>query len=407
MHHKELSYFCTTQIYMLMVKYILYLSLLAFVLFAAYSCNFESKQADVQKNELKDSAKASFNTTIKYAKGFSVENHTTYQRLIVHNPWNRSQELGVYILVDQEHAKEVDLQVGERIITVPISRFAIMSSSNIGYFELLQKLNLIKAVADGNRLYNKILRNGIQQGSVQVLGNSAQINTEELIMCNCGAFIQTAYGAHSSVDQSLIDAGVPLIYNVDWMEKSPLARAEWIKFMGALTGENEKADSIFNTIERNYDALKNLVDTLSYKPDVLIGALYKDVWYMPGGASFKAQFLADAGANYHWANDSTKGSLALSFETVLEQQIDAPIWIEVPFKSKQQLLSSDERYAFLDAFKIGAMYHNLKRSNDTGGNDYWEMGLCRPDEILLDLIRIFHPEYAPDGVLKYYERVDK
>ena len=77
----------------------------------------------------------------------------------------------------------------------------------------------------------------------------------------------------------------------------------------------------------------------------------------------------------------------------------------MPFKTKEDLLSSDLRYAYLDAFKIGTMYHHMKRTNITGGNDYWEMGLCRPDELLSDLIRIVHPENMPDGELKYYERV--
>jgi iron complex transport system substrate-binding protein len=218
-------------------------------------------------------------------------------------------------------------------------------------------------------------------------------------------FLQTAFDSKNARDEALVNAGVPLVYNIDWMEKTPLARAEWIKFVGVLLNENERADSIFKVIERNYINLKKIADSIDYKPDVLVGGLYKDVWYMPGGQSFKARLLADAGTDYLWKNDSTEGSLALSFETVLEKQMNAPIWIEVQFKSKKELLSSDERYAYLDAFKIGAMYHNRKRTTETGGNDYWEMGLCRPDEILSDLIRIIHREYMPDGELKYYERV--
>ena len=313
--------------------------------------------------------------------------------------------MGVYVLVHQGESDVVELQEGETLIELPIDRVAIMSSSNIGYIDLLGKLGLIKALADKNRLYNKELKQGVELGSVEVLGNSAAINLEDLLVCNCDIFIQTAYDAHSSEDDAIKKAGVNIVYNTDWMEKTPLARAEWIKFMGLLLDENQLADSIFQQIEQNYIQLKQSADTLSYKPDVLVGALYKDIWYMPGGASFKARLLADAGTNYHWANDSTEGSLALTFETVLAEQINAPEWIEAPFKTKKELLSSDERYAYFDAFKIGAVYDNLKRSNTGGGNDYWEMGLCRPDEILKDLIRIFHPEIMDDGELKYYERV--
>ena len=126
---------------------------------------------------------------------------------------------------------------------------------------------------------------------------------------------------------------------------------------------------------------------------------------MPGGKSFKAHFLADAATNYHWASDSTEGSLALSLETVIAEQLNAPVWIDVPAKSKADLLKMNPVYAEFDAFKIGTMYHNMKRSNAQGGNDYWETGLCRPDEVLADLVRIFHFEELPDGELKYYERL--
>lgn len=372
------------------------------------SCNTVTNKDSTKASPeamLQDSEKKDFQVDLKYAQGFSVENFDTYRRLRVINPWDSEHDLGVYILVQAGDADGIELQEDETLIELPLNRVAIMSSSNIGYFDLLGNLDLIKALADENRLYNKTLRQGVELGSVKVLGTSAAINLENLLVCNCDIFLQTAYESGSSEDKAIKKAGVNIVYNTDWMEKTPLARAEWIKFIGLLTNENEAADSIFRLIEKNYINLKQLADTLSYKPDVLVGALYKDIWYMPAGKSFKARLLADAGTNYHWATDSLEGSLSLSFEMVLAEQMNAPVWIEAPFKTKKELLASDERYSYFDAFQIGAVYDNMKRSNSGGGNDYWEMGLCRPDEILLDLIRIFHPEYAPEGELKYYERV--
>ncbi len=365
----------------------------------------DKPETKIESVENSGNHNADFKINIKYAQGFSVENFDSHRRLVVANPWNKRRSIGVYILVQEGNAEGIELQEGEMLIELPLSRVAIMSSSNVGYFDLLENLDLIKAVADGKRLYNKELIESIELGSVQVLGNSAAINLENLIICDCDIFIQTAYESGENKDIAMIDAGVNVVYNTDWMEKTPLARAEWIKFIGLLTNENERADRIFRMIENNYIQLKQMADTLTYKPDVLVGSLYKDVWYMPGGNSYKAHLLADAGTNYHWAADSTKGSVSLSFETVVAEQLNAPIWIEAPFKTKTELLSSDERYAYFDAFKIGAIYHHLKRSNAGGGNDYWEMGLCRPDEILADFIHIFHPEEMMSGELKYYERV--
>jgi iron complex transport system substrate-binding protein len=375
------------------------------------SCHHETtkknidEQSDTLPAGMAPAAREMLDVQLRYARGFQVVQGEDYLRIIVPDPWDRSQNLGVYVLVDKGDAGSVELHEGETLIEQPVDRVAIMSSSNVGYFSLLNQLDLIKAVADGDRLYNKKLRQGIELGSVQVLGNSTSINTEKLLVCNCDIFVQTAFQSVKSTDRALKDAGISVVYNTDWMEHTPLARAEWIKFFGLLTGKYYEADSIFRVIEQNYIALKQLADTLDYKPDVLVGALYKDVWYMPGGNSYKAHLLADAGTAYHWANDSTEGSLALSFETVVANQLNAPVWIDCPFKSKKELLISDDRYAGFDAFKIGSMYHNLKRSNESGGNDYWETGLCRPDEILGDLVRIFHFEELPEGELKYYGRV--
>ncbi len=408
MHHKELSYICHYfLIFRIQMRNLYFLSVLFLTMFLAFSCTTNQKHKPVKQIDMEQISPSnkSFDIKIKYAQGFSVEHKSNYDRLTVHNPWDKSKNLGVYILVHKSFADSVHLEKGEMLISLPLKKIAIMSSSNVGYFDLLNNLNLIKAISDANRLYNPYLRAHVKEGGVTVLGSSTAINTETLLACNCDVFLQTAYGAFSSSDQSLIEKGVPLVYNIDWMEKTPLARAEWIKFIGLLSEENERADSVFSTIEQNYFDLKQKADSLSYKPDVLIGSLFKDVWYMPGGESYKAILLNDAGARYHWSTDSTQGSLALSFETVLDQQMNAAVWVDVPFKTKHDLLSSDERYAYFDAFKIGSMYHNLKRQNASGGNDYWEMGLCRPDELLLDLFCIFHPEYAPERELKYYERV--
>ena len=386
------------------------LLLFIFILGLLWSCNNDSSVNNKASNTLNDSIQilqSKGHISIKYARGFSIENHKDYHKLKVHNPWKKGEELAVYILTQRSNIDKVPINDGEVLIALPIKRVAIMSASNIGYFELLEELDLIKALADGKRLYNPDLRLGVELGSVKVLGNSAEINLEELLVSECNVFIQTAYESGSNKNQALIDGGIKVVYNIDWMEETPLARAEWIKFVGLLTGQNKRANMMFDIIENNYIKLKELADTMSYKPDVLVGGLYKDVWYMPGGESFKAHLLADAGTNYRWAKDSTQGSLALSFESVMEQQMNAAVWVEVPFKTKKELLVSDERYKYFDAYKIGALYHNMKRSNDNGGNDYWEKGLCRPDELLADLIRIFHSEEMGEGELKYYERIEE
>jgi len=110
--------------------------------------------------------------------------------------------------------------------------------------------------------------------------------------------------------------------------------------------------------------------------------------------------LADAGASYYWSKDSSTGSLALSFEKVVELQRNADIWLEIPFKSYEEVLAVDHRYGLFKAYRDSMVFNNFGRSNGMA-NDYWERGLCRPDLILKDLVSILHPELFEHKLLFY------
>jgi len=187
------------------------------------------------------------------------------------------------------------------------------------------------------------------------------------------------------------------------MEQTPLGRAEWIKVVGALLNQEAAADSIFLQIESNYLRTKEKIIDIQDKPNVIIGSNYKGIWYMPGGKSFKALLLADAGASYFWDHDSSTGSLALSFEKVVEMQSEADIWIEAPFRTFEEISAVDQRYGVFKAYKDSMVFNNFGCSNGLA-NDYWEKGLCRPDLILMDLVEILHPDLL-DHKLLFYKKI--
>jgi iron complex transport system substrate-binding protein len=144
---------------------------------------------------------------------------------------------------------------------------------------------------------------------------------------------------------------IGIFNNMDWMEATPLGRAEWIKVVGLFMDKEMLADSIFNKIKNNYLSIKQKTFDLESKPKVIIGSNYKGIWYMPGGRSFKAQLLYDAGAKYYWSKDSSAGSLALCFENVVQVQSDVDIWLEVPFKTYDEITAVDIRYGVFKAYK--------------------------------------------------------
>ena len=215
----------------------------------------------------------------------------------------------------------------------------------------------------------------------------------------------------STADKSLEiikKSGIPVIYNGDWLEETPLGRAEWIRFFGVLYDKQKMADSIFKTIETAYLEVKQLALKTSEKPTILSGAVMsKDIWNLPGGESFVAQFLADANLDYLWKNSKGKGSLSLSFESVFERAKEADFWIAPGhFSSKTEMLEHNKLYAEFKAFKKDNIYTSTLKKGKTGGVIYYELAPTRPDLVLKDLIKIAHPELLPNYELTFFEKMN-
>jgi len=188
-------------------------------------------------------------------------------------------------------------------------------------------------------------------------------------------------------------SNIPIVYNGDWTEETPLGKAEWLKFFAPFFGKEAVADSIFKEIRSNYLEAKSLAKTASNKPTVLSGAMYKDVWYLPAGNSWAAQFLEDANANYLWKETEETGSLSLSWESVLEKSKAADFWIgPAQFTSYKSMIDASLHYQQFDAFKNKKVFTFSSTKGATGGLLYYELAPQRPDLVLKDLIHIFHPE---------------
>jgi iron complex transport system substrate-binding protein len=186
------------------------------------------------------------------------------------------------------------------------------------------------------------------------------------------------------------------------MEGDALGRAEWIKFTSLFFGKEKVADSVFAVIEHEYNAALATAESVGQRPSVLLGTVYGDAWFMPGGQNYAAKLLEDSGNHYLWANDSTIGWLEISFESVYDKAKDADLWIVGSFDTYEELNTADSRYALFKPFKTQQIYNYNARKGAKGGNDFLELGYLRPDLILKDLIKIGHPEMLPDHRLFFH-----
>jgi iron complex transport system substrate-binding protein len=250
-------------------------------------------------------------------------------------------------------------------------------------------------------------RKRIDARKVREVGVNESLNTEVLIDLKPDAIVTFGINNNNSTIDNLKRSGLKVIINGDWTEQSPLGKAEWIKFFGALYNLDSKANSIFNSIEVNYNNTLALAKKTTFKPTVLSGAMYQDQWYVPQGQSWVSLFLKDAKANYLWSETKGFGSLILPFEKVFEKGENAEFWIAPgDFSSLKQMSESNTHYTKFASFKNKKVYSYAVNKGPKGGIVYFELASARPDLVLKDMIKIFHPELLPNYNSFFFKKLE-
>ena len=344
-------------------------------------------------------------TPIRFANGFKMDRfEKDITRIQVLSPWPEANSAFTYWLVPYAEDVPDSLALkGDVIIRVPVRKYVATSTTHIAALEALDELDKLQGFPGTDYISSKRARIKIDSGSIQELGANEALNTEMTLLLEPDVVFGFAIGDKNTGYQTLAQAGIPVVYNGDWTEHSPLGKAEWIRFFAPFFGKEKKADSIFLTIEKEYINATKLAAKAQKQPTVMSGALYKDVWYTPGGKSWAAQFIRDANARYLWEESEATGSLSLSLEHVLERATEADIWIAPSqFVSKQEMLNASWHYGQFKAFRTGRVYTYAARRGPTGGLIYFEQAPQRPDLVLKDLIHIFHPGVLPDHTPRFF-----
>jgi len=328
------------------------------------------------------------NTNLTYASTFKIEPDNKGTRLITTEPWPNATVTKEFRL-DQ-----------------PLKRVVCTSTSHLPYFEMLEAEEVVVGFPNANFISSANFINQIENGSIKDLGNGQSLNIELLIGLKPDAVIGFDAGGESNSLDKIEKLGIPIIYNSDYLEPTPLGRAEYIKFFGALLGKEKRADSIFQSIEKNYKSLTQMTQTIERKPTILSGITYGDTWYLPGGQNWAAQFYLDAGGDYLWKDSEPSGSLELSFEAVYEKGVDAEYWIGVgTFNTLEELKGHDDRYANFSPFQNQMVFTYNKKTGPNGGIDFFESAYSRPDVVLSDLIKVLHPLLLPNYETVYFQRL--
>ncbi|WP_066217603.1 ABC transporter substrate-binding protein [Formosa haliotis] len=375
--------------------------LLVFLVFV-FSCKNEAKQV----KEVQDPG---VDLPLKHAKGFSVKTYKNYKVLEIYSPWPKAEKTYKFALVDRAFQDKVDLKSSdfEAVIPIPIERIVVTSTTHLPGLELLDEAHKLVGFPGTQYVSSEHIRHRIDNNEIRELGKNEGINTEVLLELRPELVMAFGVDGNNRALEQVKNANIPVMYNGDWVETSPLAKAEWIKLFGVLFKKEAQADQVYNIIETEYVNAKKLAATVSDKPSILSGAMHKDVWYLPNGTSAEAQLLQDANTNYLWKNTQGAGSLALNFETVFNKAKAADIWVNPSFyASLEDLKTANQHYSKFTAFKAKQIYTMANTKGETGGVLYYELGQSRPDLVLKDLIKICHPELLPDYELYFYQKLN-
>ena len=342
---------------------------------------------------------------LRYAKGFSISSENGFKKITIHKAYKNAEKKYEFLLVPKdEELPETDNSI--QVIRTPIEKIIVTSTSHIPLLELLGKEKTLVGFPNTSFVSSQKTRMLIDSKQIIEVGKEERLNTEILIDLAPELVMSFAVNKPPKSFSTIQKTGIPILLNGDWLEETPLGRAEWLHVFGALYNEEKKADSIFSHIEREYLNAKSIAATVKQKPSILSGSIFQDVWYLPAGDSFMATYFNDAQANYLWKNTKGTGSLSLSFESVFEKAQKADLWIGCSLnETKDQFLNSNEHYAQFSAFQQNNTYSYASYKGATGGLFYFELGPIRPDIVLKDIIKICHPELLPDYKTVFFTKL--
>ena len=279
----------------------------------------------------------------------------------------------------------------------PLRRLGTMSTVQVGFLYAIDALDCLVAVCNPELIYTPV------KGDEIDLGDSMQPIAERVLMADLDLLLAVNYGQYDNLEATRLEKlGVPTIYINEWTETSPLARAEWIRVFGALTGRLPQADSVFHEVETQYLNLQSSISNFQ-STKIMSGNNFRGTWYVPSGLNYLAYLFKDAGADYPFYDDFSATSLPLTIEQTIRYFSDAEVWVGAGGNSLDELAQMDEKHTWFKAFRNGRVYNWRKQQRDGGPNNFWERGVVHPEEMLEDIIHILNN--APDSLLHFATRL--
>lgn len=349
--------------------------------------------------------------TPAYASGFDIRGteRNAATLVTVRTPWQGGSGVEQHLLVLREGI-EPPAGFDGQIVKAPVRHVVCMSSSHVAMFDAIGQIRRVCGVSGIDYISNAYVNEHRCCGEVLDVGYDTNLNFERLAAMQPDLMLLYGVtGENTVVTGKLRELGIPYIYIGDYMEESPLGKAEWLMVAAELCNVRDKGAETFRGIAARYNALKARIAGAAggSRPKVMLNTPYRDTWFMPSSRSFMVRLIEDAGGEYVYTKNASDTSVAVDLEEAYLLASSADTWINVgPCNTLAELTAQNPKFADVPAVSNRQVFNNNRRQTPAGGSDFWESGVIRPDLVLRDLCTVFNPQAADTAELYYYKRLE-
>lgn len=343
----------------------------------------------------------------EYAGGFRISTAEGKESVIIttFTPWQGAEGETRSLFMARNGEKPPKGFKGQ-VLEGDAERIVCLSSSYIAMLDALGEVDRVAGVSGMDFITNPYIQEN--RDRIADVGYDGNTDYERLLASAPDIVLLYGITGASGMEAKLKELRIPFMYIGEYMEESPLGKAEWCVPVAEIIGCRERGIEIFNRIPKRYDSLKTIAARVPERPDVMVNIPYGDAWIMSPPGSYMGRLITDAGADYIYPGDTTEVSRTIDIEEAYKLVNECDYWINTGrVTSKAALLAELPKFADVPCLKEGRVYNNNLRINRYGGDDFWESGIMHPDIILEDLINIFHPGLlGKSGSLYYYRKIE-
>lgn len=346
----------------------------------------------------------------RHAEGYSIYATDGASTVIeLRNPWQGGDSVRTQLFVSRGGELPPDGFDGVTV-AAPVRQAVCFSSTHVAFLDALEATQIIQGVSGAGYISNEKVRERYRRGDLRDVGYDSNVNYELLTALRPDiVFVYGVGGENNTLTDKFRELHIPFVYIGEYMETTPLGKAEWLIPFGELIDRREEAAALFAGIERRYDSLRTKAAAMVGRPSVMLNAPYRDVWFVPGDRSYMVRLIADAGGSYVFAGEESTVSRPVNGEAAWRAARRADVWLTPnQARSIDQLKAQNPKFTEIPCVAARRVYNCTRRSTPEGGSDFWESGALYADRVLRDILLCLHPEAAVAGEeeMYYFERLE-